>query len=510
LFLQGFIIACVKSRTIDELDYHLRGGYNHLTTGRWEQLNNPPLTGTLAAIPLLFVKDTTKFNNFDRVREIDYIQGNKEPFPKKLLLISRLIPLLFMTLLGYFVFLWARELYGVKAGLLALFLCSFSPTILAFGSLVTADIGGALFIFLAMYTFWRYINKPTKKRLIIASVCFGLAQISKMFAVFLIPLFIAYSILAYFYKKKKNFAVSLLVIFTIGLFIINAAYLFNGSFTPLNKYDNFESSTFNSLSKNNLLNWIPLPLPKQYVLGHDLNQWAGKDEKRAFFFMGKVGERFKSYFIVHLLIKTPVGLFIILILGFLYFRRINVSEVYILTYISLVLFMLSFISKLAVGYRHMISIYPLLFLLSGRISKKSIPNIMKLAVGVALIWYMISSLFVFPHHIAYFNEFIGGPKNGYKYTIDSNLDWGQDLDLVKKYIADSKESVLVDPGCKAVTGRLLIPATSLRFQKWVCYNWLIENYEPVDYIGYSWLVYDVKGDWIEKDGRYYFVKNHQS
>ncbi len=527
LFIQGFIIANVKSRTIDEINFHLAGGYTYLTTGRWEVgVVNPPLTGTLAAIPLLFEKNISKFNNFDRVRELDYIYEKKEVFPRKWLIAARLVPLFFMVLLGFFVFLWARDLYGTKAGLFALFLYSFSPNMLAFGSIVTADIGGALFIFLSMYTFWKYINNPTKKNFIFAGIAFGLAQITKLLAIFLIPTFILYAILVYFFKdfkpqsslsvrnpkfrKLSDLAFSLLAIFLIGLVIINAAYLFRGTFSPLTKYDKekFESSAFKRMHENRIINWIPLPLPQQYVFGHDQAQWAAKDEIRGFFFWGRVGERFRSYYLLHILIKTPIAVFILIVLGFFYFRKINLSELYMLIFIFIILFNLTFFSKLAIGYRHILSIYPLFYLFSARILKEGIPKnrIIQIAIALSAIWYAASSLYVFPHHLAYFNEFIGGPKNGYKYTIDSNLDWEQDLNLVKDYVKKSKEPVLVDPACQPVTGKILVPANSLQFQKWVCYQWLKQNFEPTGHIGYSWLVYDVKGTWQKTDSGYFFVK----
>ena len=44
-----------------------------------------------------------------------------------------------------------------------------------------------------------------------------------------------------------------------------------------------------------------------------------------------------------------------------------------------------------------------------------------------------SSMSVYPHQLAYFNEFAGGPANGHKHLLHSNLDWGQDLLFVKEW-----------------------------------------------------------------------------
>src|SRR5206468_2193426 len=46
----------------------------------------------------------------------------------------------------------------------------------------------------------------------------------------------------------------------------------------------------------------------------------------------------------------------------------------------------------------------------------------------------LTSLKVAPHQLAYFNELVGGPAEGYRYLSDSNVDWGQDLKGVKAYM----------------------------------------------------------------------------
>jgi hypothetical protein len=55
---------------------------------------------------------------------------------------------------------------------------------------------------------------------------------------------------------------------------------------------------------------------------------------------------------------------------------------------------------------------------------------------------MISSLRIAPHQLAYFNETIGGPGEGYRYLADSNLDWGQDLKGVKTYMDKEKLPII--------------------------------------------------------------------
>jgi hypothetical protein len=65
-----------------------------------------------------------------------------------------------------------------------------------------------------------------------------------------------------------------------------------------------------------------------------------------------------------------------------------------------------------------------------------------LAVAAGLLATIYSTLSVFPHSLAYFNEASGGPENGHKHLLGSNLDWGQDLiiaeEAFKQIIAEEK------------------------------------------------------------------------
>ena len=58
----------------------------------------------------------------------------------------------------------------------------------------------------------------------------------------------------------------------------------------------------------------------------------------------------------------------------------------------------------------------------------------RLGVVGALAWVVAASLWIWPNYLAYHNEWIGGPSNGYRWLSDSNLDWGQDLKQLKRYM----------------------------------------------------------------------------
>lgn len=62
--------------------------------------------------------------------------------------------------------------------------------------------------------------------------------------------------------------------------------------------------------------------------------------------------------------------------------------------------------------------------------------ISRVLVVTALLATTASTLRVYPHQLAYFNELAGGPKNGHKHLLHSSLDWGQDLLLAGEWMRE--------------------------------------------------------------------------
>jgi hypothetical protein len=102
----------------------------------------------------------------------------------------------------------------------------------------------------------------------------------------------------------------------------------------------------------------------------------------------------------------------------------------------------SLIGSLNIGLRHILPTFAFTYILvviglKGLVSSVGKPQTrktLKTALGILLGWFIISSAAIFPHYLAYYNELAGGPDNGYKIAVDSNLDWGQDLKRLKLWI----------------------------------------------------------------------------
>ena len=55
--------------------------------------------------------------------------------------------------------------------------------------------------------------------------------------------------------------------------------------------------------------------------------------------------------------------------------------------------------------------------------------------GIVLaVWYVSTPLRFHPDYLAYFNELVGGPRHGIEYLDDSNIEWGQHLKRLRRYL----------------------------------------------------------------------------
>ena len=238
----------------------------------------------------------------------------------------------------------------------------------------------------------------------------GLLMVSKYTVVVL--LFTYFCILLYFlYVKKINiksfiqfFIIQILCIGTVGIIVYgkNIILLFNGL----------------------------------YKLIENLQQG------RSTFFFGQYSTTgFRLYFIVLFFLKTEIPLLIIFLVSFIkFFVKIfkkEISELDLIFISTAVIFIaISSFSKTQIGHRHILTIYPILIFYSS-----NFVNTKKLAMiyYFLAIFYIFSSLRTHPYYLSYFNEFIGGNKNGLKYFTDSNIDWGQGLKQLSLWIKQNDD-----------------------------------------------------------------------
>jgi len=152
-------------------------------------------------------------------------------------------------------------------------------------------------------------------------------------------------------------------------------------------------------------------------------------------------------------IKTPLPLFGLLALAAVAFgstrirpaaglggRAARSKLLYRLAPLLLLLvvyWMFALASHLNIGHRHLLPTYPALYVLAGAAGWwwRGTSRPAGVLAAALLAWFVAESWWIRPSYLAYFNELIGGPAQGYRHLVDSSLDWGQDLPGLKAWLA---------------------------------------------------------------------------
>lgn len=313
----------------------------------------------------------------------------------------------------------------------------------------------------------------------------------------------------------------------------------------------------------------------QYALGFFM-VYAHSDAGHTTYFLGEMGRNWRDYYLIAYLIKEPIPSQILFYLAvvltilslrvrqqrgeaipwnkasaawmgllrrpvgllamtkFLSKNFFQLMGRYYLELTMIVLIILLMIigakSKLQLGIRYILPIFPLLYILIAvalqkyreNYSSKSLIHYFPAIVIFLVFWLALEAFYFFPSYIAYYNELIGGPKNGYKYLVDSNTDWGQDLKRLAAFVDKNNIEEIkldyfggADPkyylGDKFIvwgfdkgptTGWVAISASALQWNRGIPedkkikpaelnYHWL-DKYTPVAQIGYSIFVYKIE------------------
>lgn len=459
LLLGAFAILCMHglvwdSPTVDEFA-HLPVGYFYLKTGDFDlAARNAPLVKVLAALPLLALQpeiDTVKPAHesawYPWVLGTDFMERNR-PVYTRLFLLGRLPIVLLGLLMGVIVHRWARELYGDKGGLLALGFFAFCPTLIGHAHLVTTDVGAATFVLLAAYLFQRWALDPTPARLLASGLGLGLAELAKPTAVLLYPIFGALLLWVLLRRPAEGTPdagrrgrvlaslASLAAIFALSIVVLNAGYLFQGTGRAVGAFD-FHSNFMQRIA-GILPSRFPMPLPAPYLEGFDgvrLDAEHGEFPNYLFGHWSREGT--PGYFLIALFFKTPLPFLAACLIAPFVRLRENKPRGEIFVILPLVVLLLSYsvlADRVNYGIRHILPVFPFLFLFAGRLgpyfAARSRPIRIAALAGLGL--YPISALMATPNTVDYFNLLARG--RGDRILLDSNIDWGQGLKRVKSYM----------------------------------------------------------------------------
>ena len=453
-FAQGAHIAANKSNTFDE-PAHILNGYAYLSEGIdfLAPLHHPIPGRAITSLPLAFIdldlvastpseeEDNSAFHRYS----VKFIFENTVT-GEKILLLSRLSVLTLALLLGGVLYLWSSELWGRAGGLFSLFLFALSPNILAHSSLATTDLPITTFFFISAYCLWLTLRRDTHWQLAaVTGIAVGFAFATKHTAFLLLPL-VAITVFMKIGRGEgwKRTATHYTVVAAVAYVTLWALYGFHYH-SPSPEYGGLPWEKFTGSPLAPLFDLMRSVtfLPESYIYSLAGTFGSASSGKPAFL-MGEYSlTGWWYYFILAFLIKTPEATIFFLIAALCFMvaskDRSQLGEAAFILFMPLLLLVVISSQKVNIGLRHLLPAYPFLFVFLGYL-----PTIGRKAVRYGrygfvffCFWYAASAAMIHPNQLAFFNGFIGGPKNGYKYLVDSNLDWGQDLPALKRYMDEN-------------------------------------------------------------------------
>ena len=456
LALQLMHVGRVTSATWDEA-HHLFDGYTiwklHDYTLNPEV---PPLVKLTASVPLLHMDLDVPVNRGKPVPEEAFLDGRRFVFGNggdRVLFPARMACMFFMLVLALLLYVVAGEMFGVGAGFFALALLVFDPNFLAHGALVTTDVGSACCFLAAVYTYYRYCRKPSWLRLLMAGIAAGLLLAAKFTGIFLFPMLLLAVLLEWGLARNARILWQRILwqglgavaaVGVIAWIVLWSFYGFRYKAAPEGRdlnptltaylakmYDQRAAHVLGIAAEHRIL-------PEAYLWG--LENTKNTEFEDNSYFWGRVYRHGNwEYFPVAFLVKSTLPFLILLCLSPLAWRwglQKKPRELGFLLIPVVVYFAISMSSDMDIGMRHLLPVYPFLYILIAGAAVTLMERNRRWSVALAALfcWQMVTSYRIAPAYMAYGNEAWGGPSQVHHYLSDANTDWAQQLKAVKTYL----------------------------------------------------------------------------
>jgi hypothetical protein len=427
---------------------HISAGYSYLTLGDYSwNVEHPPLVKIVSALPLTLMGLAAEPYGADGKRKdqvrygIDFLYKNRRD-ADSILFAARSANILLTLLFAAAVAWWTRRRYGPAAALAAAALCAFDPNLMAHGRYVTTDFPVTVFFFFACVLWVEYLEAATPRRLLAAAAAIGLALITKFSAVLLLPS-LAVLYVACWIRRPREFplrraaiaAATVLATVAVMVAVVYWPETVHSWRTHLPAVSNTPAvrKNFALNALFHLARWLHLP-SHAYLVG--LNDVAAHNAGgHSGYLLGMRSETgWWYYFPVVFAVKSTIAALAaaLLLLGAglrQAWRRQWISPMALgLALPPLLYFVFSMTSGINIGVRHILPVYPFLYV-GLAVWLTSPPNRRKgVYVLAALAALQIGECArITPDYLAFFNELAGGPGRGPEYLVDSNIDWGQDV-----------------------------------------------------------------------------------
>lgn len=419
------------SATVDEIA-HIPSGYSYNDAHDY-RLNpeHPPLAKMFSGLPLLFLDLEFPYNERAWMQDVNgqweagwsflYKLGNDAD---QMLLFARIPMVVIGLLAGIFTYLWAKDLFGPVAAVVAIFFFALSPNLIAHTRYVTTDVAASLGLLAALYFYVKFVKNPSWKLLFLSIFGLSLAQLLKYSDFVLYIMFALLALGAIFWrpeemprgfflewlfkrrwlKKTWVYGGSLALIVFASFVVISAVYALVMYQMPVEKMQDLivvglpgENEAW---ARQGLLAMIEQPLLRPFAqwligLGMVFLRVAGGNTT---YFLGQTSNQSWWYFYpVAVLIKTPLPTLMLslmalvssLFVGISFVRKAfadlpiaffsKVSEVWTRVGVGfwrnygawtammvIVVFMATgVLGNLNIGLRHVLPFYPFWFILLG-------------------------------------------------------------------------------------------------------------------------------------------------
>jgi hypothetical protein len=443
-----------ENQTYDE-GMHLSAGLSYLRTSDYRMNpEHPPLGKMLSALPLLFTRARLplehptweKRDQYEFSREFLY----KNTLPAdRLLLLGRLPTIVLTILLGICVALWTRREFGTAPALLATFFYATDPNLIAHGRYVTTDLIAALVYFVTIVAWTRYLYIRTFGWLLLSGLALGAALASKFSTITLPAILLVLYIVRWIQKRELSFK---RLIGSFCVLVVVASLVILVVYWPETRRLGELPRLAESVDKSKTTGYVfrrfgqALRLPAHPYLMGLYNVLNHNEEGHASYLLGRQSQKgWWYYFPVAFAVKTPTAVLLASLLALValvrsVFRRWRGKGDWfrwvVLMLPALVYFGLSMTAGINIGLRHLLPVYPFLFAAAAA-------AFFRLPFGLAARNLLLASIVliqvlevasIHPHYLAFFNRPSGGPLAGPHYLVDSNIDWGQDLKKLKRYM----------------------------------------------------------------------------
>ena len=479
---------------------HLTAGYSYWTAGDYRlQPENGNLPQRWAALPA--VLSNTPFPTLDPEawgkadvwffgREFFFGSGNSA---ENLLFAGRAMIVLLGMALVLLCALWSQQLHGYQGAFVTLGLVVFCPHLLAHSALITSDITATLGFLLALGAWWKLCHRITPTRIIALGIAAGFLALAKYSAALFAPVAILVLIARSFrstplpwkmgtHRGRLHGASRLIALVGAGvasaalaIILIWSAYGFRYAATdqpghhfvkPWSEVLIEEPKTVGSLMADgepltdpvhlkagpvqSFVRWARdhQLLPEGYLYGLAFTDLHSRG--RLAYFAGEYRETgWWNFFPMAFLLKTTLPALLLLgITRFVYLRATPATrkrEFYRLAPLMIfvaIYWVFAITSHLNIGHRHLLPIYPALYIGAGFLGPQLYRQRSKLIGGLTVVLLLCHagvSLHARPHYLTYFNVMAGGSSGGHRYFVDSSLDWGQGLPDLHSWLQQNSD-----------------------------------------------------------------------